>query len=561
MHHSMGIFSRRYLSIVFWGMIFTILLALLASSRFSTYLSGLPSHETIHLDSGWVYEDGNSLSLLEELPCTITYPENTLHLYHDVTSIKKDPKDVLTFRTRYASIRIWADDALIYEAAQGKDHAIGSMWHFIPLTDFADASTLRVELTKYDNSPQWELPAVLLDCSGTLQVHLLHACAPAILFWMFSLLFVCLLLLTSVFMLGQKIPAVRIALSLAGFIFLSGQWVLLDSKIPTLFGGNYAVVYFLSYLAFYLLMVPFLLFIQQMLRRRNRILHALPLFFIGNTVLCMGLHLAGLVPIHKTTFTVHILIFITILISTKELFHGIIKGGNRKLLCTFLGMLVIYGISILSILLYGTGHLPDANSGILYIWGILILILGMTMDTIFSMNHIWKQKQHLDHYKQLAIQDTMTLLGNRNAFELHLQHLLSHPPQQLLFILLDVDNLKTINDTKGHHVGDQIIYVAAQCILEVFGSLGPCYRIGGDEFSILLIESHDVDQKLQQFEALFQKQCCDLFPTSVSYGWAEKSFDADCPLSVNDLIALKQEADENLYRQKRQHKQEQPPKP
>lgn len=560
MRHFIKNLSPRYLSAVLLGMIFTVLLSLLLSVRFSTHLPGLPSHETVHLDSGWVYEDGNRLTLLEELPCTIAYPENTLHLYHDLTNIKKDPKDVLTFRTRYASIRVWADDTLIYEAAQGKEHALGSMWHFIPLTDFMDASTLHIELTKYDNSLQWNLSTVLLDCPGATQIHLLHTCAPAILFWTFSMLFVSLLLLASVFMFCQKIPAVRIALSLAGFIFLSGQWVLLDSKIPTLFGGNYAVVYFLSYLAFYLLMVPFLLFTQQMLQRKNRILHALPLFFIGNTILCTGLHLTGLVPIQKMTFTVHILILITILISTKEFFHSVVRGGNRRLICTFLGMLVIYGAAILSILLYRTGHLPPANSGILYIWGFLILILGMTMDTIFSMNHIWKQKQHLDHYKQLAIQDTMTLLGNRNAFELHLQHLLSHPPQQLLFILLDVDNLKTINDTKGHHVGDQIIYIAAQCILEVFGSLGPCYRIGGDEFSILLTESYDVEQKLQQFEDLFQQQCCDLFPTAVSYGWAEQDF-SDRRLSVKDLIALKQEADENLYRQKRQHKQEQPPKP
>lgn len=57
----------------------------------------------------------------------------------------------------------------------------------------------------------------------------------------------------------SKNTCLRIALSLAGFIFLSGQWVLLDSKILTLFGGNYAVVYYLSHLAFYLLMVPFLL--------------------------------------------------------------------------------------------------------------------------------------------------------------------------------------------------------------------------------------------------------------------------------------------------------------
>ena len=64
----------------------------------------------------------------------------------------------------------------------------------------------------------------------------------------------------------RKVSGISILVSLGSFIFLSGTWILLDTKITTIAGGNYALTYFFSYLVFYLLLIPLLFFFQLILK-------------------------------------------------------------------------------------------------------------------------------------------------------------------------------------------------------------------------------------------------------------------------------------------------------
>lgn len=514
-------------------------------------MPGIPCAPAESMGSGWTDENGVSVG---QLPCSLDLPGSTLWLIHDLSDIATDDEKVFVFRTRYETIRVWADDILVYETAQGEEHALGSRWHFIPAGSFKGASLLRVEFTRYEEKKDWYVSTVFVDYPAAVLVYLLNDYASVILFCIFSALFTLLLIFIVIFMAKEKMPGISTILALAAFVFLSGQWVLLDSKITTLFGGNYALTYFFSYCVFYLLMVPFLLYIQLMLDCKNRILRYLPWAFIGNAVLCMGLYLFGVVSIQNTTGTVHILMILAIAVSTWELFHSAVKWREGKTIITFYGILLVYAVGLLSIILYNTGVLRPANNAVLYSWALLILILSMSVDAIFSFGRMWKQKQYIEHYRQMAIQDSMTLLKNRNAYELHLQKIVSEPPRKLTFILFDVDNLKMINDTYGHHVGDQIIYLSAQCVREIFESSGNCYRIGGDEFCVILNRPEDIPSKLSQFDALFKSRSKDVISTTVSYGWKEKNFDKGVKVTMEDITALQNEADENLYRHKKANK-------
>lgn len=51
---------------------------------------------------------------------------------------------------------------------------------------------------------------------------------------------------------------------------------------------------------------------------------------------------------------------------------------------------------------------------------------------------------------------------------------------------LDINNLKVINDQKGHEMGDCLLKAASDIIQNRFGKFGKSYRIGGDEFCVLL---------------------------------------------------------------------------
>ena len=90
-------------------------------------------------------------------------------------------------------------------------------------------------------------------------------------------------------------------------------------------------------------------------------------------------------------------------------------------------------------------------------------------------------------YKDFANTDYLTGLKNRNSFEVDITNLGSRLREQSMAIIcMDLNNLKEINDTYGHTVGDDYIRRAASAISFAVEKFHSAYRIGGDEFVILL---------------------------------------------------------------------------
>lgn len=547
----LGASRRRPIFLVM--LIAVILLTLAVSIRYATPLDGMPSQEVKRVDSDWYYEAGGSLSPLPQLPCQLNFSGSTLYLLHELSGMAPYPDDVLVIQTRYQSIRVWADETLIYEAAQGQEHALSSMWHFIPAQAYGSASLLRIELTKYDQDETWSLHSVIQEQPDAIGMYLLRSYLPSILVWLCCMLFSLLLLFIILFMAVRKIPGMPLVLALAAFIFLSGTWILLDSKITTIHGGNYALTYFFSYCVFYLLPVPLMLYFQLMLELKSRFLRCLIWIAAGNAGVWMLLHLLGVVSIQDTAVSVHLIIILFVGTFIKEFFQKGKALQRKRLVYTFLGIFLLFVTALVSIVMYHAGLLPPTNSAYIYVWGLLALVLCMIMDTVVMFGHIWKEKQYIQLYRQLATEDSMTELANRNAYELRLRELVASSPGEVSLILFDIDRMKRINDSFGHHAGDQAIAFTAQCIRDVFQGDGDCYRIGGDEFCVILTSSPDIPQKLRRFDTLVKNRGKDSIPISVSHGWETRRFPAEPPITLEDLVALKTAADKNLYLNKQRH--------
>jgi diguanylate cyclase (GGDEF)-like protein len=88
---------------------------------------------------------------------------------------------------------------------------------------------------------------------------------------------------------------------------------------------------------------------------------------------------------------------------------------------------------------------------------------------------------------ELAFRDALTGLGNRaQLIEVLAEQLEGLKPEQKLALLfIDIDGFKDINDTLGHHVGDELLTVAAWRLASIKNNLA-AVRLGGDEFAILL---------------------------------------------------------------------------
>ena len=121
-----------------------------------------------------------------------------------------------------------------------------------------------------------------------------------------------------------------------------------------------------------------------------------------------------------------------------------------------------------------------------------------------------REQQLLAHERDY---DSLTGVLNRRAFYRLAENVLGGktPPKLAALIMMDLDNLKNINDRHGHDVGDRYIYRAARCFLDVLPEGALIGRVSGDEFLILLHESDDADEILEIIRRMRQSLSDSVF--------------------------------------------------
>lgn len=89
--------------------------------------------------------------------------------------------------------------------------------------------------------------------------------------------------------------------------------------------------------------------------------------------------------------------------------------------------------------------------------------------------------------------DELTGLDNRRAFEKDIEaYKKKDLEKDLVFISLDVNELKHVNDTLGHEAGDELLKGAAYCMKKSFSPYGKIYRTGGDEFNAIIFANKNM---------------------------------------------------------------------
>ena len=186
----------------------------------------------------------------------------------------------------------------------------------------------------------------------------------------------------------------------------------------------------------------------------------------------------------------------------------------------------------------------------LIIFSTVGILIGHFVDTSRFERYVYARsvEKLADIQMRYAYYDPMTGLKNRRAYEEHLQSLGDDLPKDLCIVMADINGLKTANDTIGHEAGDELIISAAECLQQVFSMTDSVYRIGGDEFCVImngsLEEAERCIQRLEEITANRKGQYIDC--VSISCG-------AESSQNYSDLDAVIQEADRKMYKSKNQY--------
>src|SRR5215207_3008104 len=98
-----------------------------------------------------------------------------------------------------------------------------------------------------------------------------------------------------------------------------------------------------------------------------------------------------------------------------------------------------------------------------------------------------RQLESLQHeLERKALYDALTQLANRSLFHNRLEHALQTRRPGVCVLLLDIDEFKAINDSHGHHAGDELLRAVADRLRSCLREGDTAARLGGDEFALLL---------------------------------------------------------------------------
>lgn len=169
---------------------------------------------------------------------------------------------------------------------------------------------------------------------------------------------------------------------------------------------------------------------------------------------------------------------------------------------------------------------------------LLTSVLGLDLDRS-------RLQRRLDAAESAALSDPMTGLGNRRAFEraVDLEEARCARFGHLAGIMiLDLDGLKDTNDTWGHQAGDDLLRRAGETIRATLRTADQAFRIGGDEFAVLLPEVTE-----EGLEGLH-----DRLGRALATAGVAASVGCAIRRSTGNLQDCVRDADAEMYRRKRQ---------
>lgn len=496
-------------------------------------------------------------SIIKELPITLENPIDNPLIISNILPDLETLGSSLKFKSSNQTVRIWIGEDLIYnfgyEDKRTFGNTPGSAWHFVELGKDSSGKTITIELVSHYNDGAGFISDFYISSKGALILNLVSK----------NLFNVFLCLLTGIIGLGLLLFQFAVrknATSKGGLAYLGlltlfvSIWSLLETNLVQIVYQYTSILTIITFLTLMLAPGPMITFIQKSYYpKENKLFDAVYIMVFANFFINVFMQFANISDFYETVLNTHIIIIATVLIvivvSLKD--YITTKSSDSKYL--LISTLILLLFSSFDILRYYSNDVYDFALG--FRFGFLIFIIMLAVHYYRRLVDLTEKGIKAEVFERLAYEDILTKLKNRTYFEKVLKEFSTNlfEMQKVTIVTFDMNYLKKVNDTCGHSAGDTLISVSADCIKHGFEQLGECFRIGGDEFAVVMKNASNEVVKngiARMKEEIVRYNRYATNKVEIAYGYAK--FNSSIDKNLENLVSR---ADKMMYERKSRMKE------
>ena len=509
---------------------------------------------TIEITGDDGYDIMPDMDIYEYRLTTVLGPVRNLTLKRDFSGDELDSATLRMYITA-ADVRVTLNEEDIYssrdESAEHLDEGRGYAFIEIPHED--DGGTITIYVDSTDDAGLSSVPDIALTTSDRSYAYFIHEDWLGILVSIFIFVFGLVVSLLSILFMRLSSDYAKL-FDIGVFSIFGGVWLLSVLNVPLIFGMDPAKNSEMGYLAVSAAFLPLLsLDVRMRSGMSQKDQGAIKRIMYLNMVVAAALaalHFSGMLSYVTTVPVIHLLYATDCLVI---LLVGVEHFRNMELaeriyhvdfavivVAGFIYMLTYYLRTVFRVI---PVSYTDFWFPMLTFCFVVVLLIAYLVH-IYGMLMNQAEEEVL---RRLAYNDALTGLYNRVRAEEEFKKL-DEGDRPYAFLNIDLNGLKTINDRYGHAQGDVFIAAFGRILKGIFGEYGPCVRMGGDEFLVIVPEAHigRIDSLIEKMEQKEREESKHMsFEIDAAYGVA-KSSEMEKPVA-EQLYSL---ADQRMYEMK-----------
>lgn len=458
----------------------------------------------------------------------------------DVVSFRnKIPEDVvenqtMIFNTYLSSVSVVMDGQTLYEYStkpSEENDIVGSGCHFVIIPSYSSGKTIQINVKAKQDNAFTNMENFIFVPAATAYCYYVDQKIFGVFISIFLLVFGIVLSFTSAFSLISDTKNIRL-LYIGLFSFFMGLWSMNNIKILQIFNIDLGASTTSEYLSLFAAPIPIICLVgiirkddSKMMQLAIKAIASIFLLFIFITTF---LHFGRIVHYSQVLTLFHMMVAITILFM---LITSIKRGKKKSVSETTmsLGFFILFLSFAADMVRFNVQKYIMPNNEHLYESFIplgtlifIILLLYSYISSTLDMLHAKAEQAILSH---MAYFDGLCDIYNRAKCDVDFTEL-NQSSEDYALINIDLNGLKAINDHLGHEYGDKLLRTYAQILKEAFSLTGSYYRMGGDEFLVIVHEKNfdaipDCIEHMKVLEATKSKELN--FCIESSYGIAYRS--------------------------------------